>query len=104
MGSKSIDGSESSFGCVVVFLGPCADALQKRIFLSVGMGGLVAVLATLAIAIVWLPSAVSTILQFRSGVIGSLRDADFSRYRKAREYPENRCLATLFEVLTFFFS
>ena len=49
------------------------------------MGGLVAVLATLAIAIVWLPSAVSTILQFRSGVIGSLRDADFSRYRKARE-------------------
>ena len=38
-----------------------------------------------SLATIWLPSSVSTILQFRSGVIGSLRDKQFARYRVARE-------------------
>lgn len=39
-----------------------------------------------SLAIIWIPSSVSTILQFRSGEIGSLRDADFAKYRVAREW------------------
>ena len=52
--------------------------------------GIVAFIGTtplfLSLAAVWLPSSVSTILQFRSGVIGSLRDKTFSRYRAARKW------------------
>jgi len=38
-----------------------------------------------SIAFTWLPSSISTILQFRSGVIGSLRDRNFAQYRAARK-------------------
>jgi len=38
-----------------------------------------------SLATLWLPSSVSTILQFRSGAIGSLRDKSFAKYREARK-------------------
>lgn len=58
-----------------------------RINFSIVAGGLTAVGVTLALAVVWIPSAVSSILQFRSGHIGSLRDKRFQKYREARELP-----------------
>jgi len=56
-----------------------------RWMLAIAMGALTAVAMSLAIALVWLPSSVSTVLQFRSGVIGSLRDPYFQKYRAARK-------------------
>ena len=57
----------------------------SRYLLAIGMGALAAVALSLSLAIVWIPSSVSTILQFRSGVIESLRDPYFQKYRVARK-------------------
>lgn len=51
------------------------------VIVAVTVGGICAVTAALSLFIIWIPSAVASILQFRSGVIGSLRDNDFIRYR-----------------------
>ena len=59
----------------------CASAIT-----SVLIGGVTAVLATSGVAAVYIPSAVSTVLKFRSGVLGSLRDKKFQTYRNARTY------------------
>ena len=48
---------------------------------AVTCGGVAAVAAAFSLFVIWVPSGVSTILQFRAGVIGSLRDRDFFRYR-----------------------
>ena len=53
---------------------------------AVSIGGAAAVLVTSAVAAVYIPSAVSTVLKFRSGVLGSLRDKKFQLYRVARTY------------------
>jgi len=45
------------------------------------VGSVAAVAVTLVLALVWLPSSVSTVLKFRSGAIGSLRDKEFYIYR-----------------------
>lgn len=47
------------------------------------MGGVAALLATVSLAVVWLPYSVSTIQQFRSGIIPSLYDCEFKNYRLA---------------------
>lgn len=54
---------------------------ETRIALSVG--GLAAIFAAMSLAIVWIPSSVSTIQQFRCGKIASLRDSSFQIYRDA---------------------
>lgn len=50
------------------------------------VGGLTAFINALALAIIWIPSAASSVLQFRSGCIGSLRDKAFQKYRVARMF------------------
>ena len=59
------------------------DLIPKKwaVEFAVTAGGVCAVAAVLSLFLIWIPSAVATILQFRSGVIGSLRDKDFVRYR-----------------------
>ena len=54
---------------------------ETRIALSVG--GLAAICAAISLAMVWIPSSVSTIQQFRCGKIASLRDSSFQLYRDA---------------------
>jgi hypothetical protein len=51
--------------------------------LALSIGGLAAIFAAMSLAIVWIPSSVSTIQQFRCGKIGSLRDSSFQIYRDA---------------------
>lgn len=57
--------------------------IPKRWEAAVGVtcGGVAAITAAFSLFVIWVPSGVSTILQFRAGVIGSLRDRDFIRYR-----------------------
>jgi len=52
-------------------------------YLAVFLGGLTAFCAAISLFAIWIPSVVATVLQFRSGVIGSLRDPEFRRYRAA---------------------
>jgi hypothetical protein len=52
-----------------------------EIFVATTAGSIFAVLAAFSLFVIWIPSAVATILQFRSGVLGSLHDKDFIRYR-----------------------
>jgi hypothetical protein len=54
---------------------------ETRVALSVG--GLAAIFASISLALVWIPSSVSTIQQFRCGKIASLRDSSFQMYRDA---------------------
>lgn len=56
---------------------------QTQATIAVTAGAIAAVLATTALAIIWIPSSVSTIMQFRSGVIGSLHDKGFKSLRVA---------------------
>lgn len=56
---------------------------QPQATFAITMGGIAAFIATVSLAIVWLPSSVSTIQQFRCGAIPSLHDRQFQQYRKA---------------------
>lgn len=56
---------------------------QRQATFATTMGGIAAFIATVSLAMVWLPSSVSTIQQFRCGAIPSLHDKQFYRYRKA---------------------
>lgn len=64
---------------------PAQDPLptQTQATIAVTAGAVAAILATTALAIIWIPSSVSTIMQFRSGVIGSLHDNGFKSLRVA---------------------
>lgn len=53
--------------------------------LSMSIGTLFAFFAGMALAVVYIPSTTSTILKFRSGVLPSLRDPDFVKYRATLE-------------------
>jgi hypothetical protein len=59
------------------------DPTRPQVMFALTMGGLAAFLSTVALAIVWIPSSVSTIEQFRCGVLRSLHDAEFEKYRVA---------------------
>ena len=52
-----------------------------QVAVAIGVGGTSALAATLSLSIIWIPSAVSTILRFRSGQICNLLDPEFARYR-----------------------
>ena len=56
---------------------------QAEVQFGLGVGGIAAIIATVSLAIIWIPSSVSTIQQFRCGAIGSLRDKSFQTYRRA---------------------
>jgi hypothetical protein len=56
---------------------------QTEIRIAAHVGAVVAILSAISLAVVWIPSSVSTIMQFRSGVIGSLYDPAFNDYRVA---------------------
>lgn len=49
------------------------------------IGAVVALLACLITTILYIPSALTTVLRFRSGVFGSLRDRSFQKYRFAQD-------------------
>lgn len=53
--------------------------------MAIGLGGASAVLADLAIAIVFIPSTVATILRFRCGNLGSLRDNSRHGFQNLRQ-------------------
>lgn len=53
-----------------------------RLTLTVSMGIIAGLIAALAITLVYIPSSIHTILKFRSGVIPSLKDPGFIKYRK----------------------
>jgi hypothetical protein len=48
---------------------------------ALSMGAIAAFCATVSLAMVWLPSSVSTIQQFRCGALPSLHDPKFQQYR-----------------------
>merc|ERR1712226_1625674 len=48
-----------------------------------GVATTVAILAAISMSLVYIPSAIHTILKFRSGAIPSLRDPYFINYRKS---------------------
>jgi len=52
-------------------------------YVSIFVGGHTAFFVAFSLFAIWIPSVVTTVLQFRSGVIGSLRDPEFRRYRAA---------------------
>lgn len=70
--------------------GGLEDLLPKQweAVFALSVGGFAAFATTMALASVWLPSSISTIMQFRSGVIPSLRDSKFETYRVSRKYKQ----------------
>ena len=54
-----------------------------RVKVGVSVGALFSLLAILYLAMVYVPSAVATVISFRSGVIGSLKDRQFPVHRYA---------------------
>ncbi|KAI2493588.1 hypothetical protein MHU86_20946 [Fragilaria crotonensis] len=56
---------------------------ETEVRFSIGLGCVTAFLAAASLALVWIPSSVSTIQQFRCGNIGSLRCRFFPTYRFA---------------------
>lgn len=54
-----------------------------RVVVGATAGIIAGLTASLCITMVYIPSFISTVLKFRSGVIGSLRDRDFIIYRYA---------------------
>lgn len=56
---------------------------ESEVRFAGSVGCVVAFLAAASLAVVWIPSSVSTILQFRCGHIGSLRCRSFPEYRQA---------------------
>lgn len=60
--------------------------LIGRVVVGATAGIVAALLATICIAVIYIPSFISTVLKFRSGVIGSLRDRQFVIYRYAGMY------------------
>lgn len=61
----------------------CSPFLSCRVVVAGSVGILSGLLACFAIAMVYIPSFISSVLQLRSGVIPSLRDRDFLMYRYA---------------------
>ena len=56
---------------------------ESEVRFASSVGCTFALIAAISLAIVWIPSSVSSILQFRCGYIGSLRDRSFADYRLA---------------------
>ena len=56
---------------------------ESEVRLAASGGCIVALFAAAYLALVWIPSSVSTIMQFRCGYIGSLRNRSFNEYRQA---------------------
>ena len=59
--------------------------LPTRIYNSLIPGGILAFMVMIILVFVYFPSTVSTVLKFRSGVLPSLRDPDFGKYRAASD-------------------
>jgi hypothetical protein len=57
--------------------------IESEVRIAAHIGAVLAIISAISLALVWIPSSVSTILQFRSGVIGSLYDPEFNDYRLA---------------------
>jgi hypothetical protein len=78
--SSAPTSSSSSFAPSVA---PTIDFTEVEAQIALGAGAIAALIASVYLALIWIPSSVSTIQQFRCGVIGSLRDKSFQKYRFA---------------------
>ena len=54
-----------------------------RLQVSVTIGAVAGLIATCTLATVYIPSAMATVLRYRCGLIGSLKDEGFHVYRSA---------------------
>lgn len=72
----SVECVASHFACSLI---------SCRVVVGATAGIIAALAAASRIAIIYIPSFISTVLKFRSGVIGSLRDREFIIYRYAAE-------------------
>lgn len=56
-----------------------------RLRFAITVGTVASLFVGACVFMVYIPSAISTILAFRSGLIGSLKDPNFAIYRKAQD-------------------
>jgi multidrug efflux pump subunit AcrB len=58
---------------------------RYRVVYPAAIGTTAAILTSIYLAMIFLPSIVSTTLQLRSGTIPTLHDKDFNKYRRATD-------------------
>ena len=56
---------------------------------ALAAGFIAAIIATIGIAVVYIPSFVSTVLKYRTGVYGSLRGPGFEQFKALRDNPDH---------------
>jgi len=62
-----------------------SSPMENGIKISFSIGLIPALMSSMGVAITFIPSYITTVIRFRSGILGSLRDKDFLFYRYAQD-------------------